>query len=99
MSKGNNMKKIIMAILLIATGVFADSILDQINKAYKNGNYYKAAQLAKKACNNGNIEGCGKLGYLYEKGKGVKQDYFKAAKFYQKACNGGIAKDCFRLAI
>jgi TPR repeat protein len=31
--------------------------------------------------------GCFNLGFMYKKGKGVKQDDFKAFKFSQKACD------------
>jgi TPR repeat protein len=40
-----------------------------------------------KACDLNFSGGCYNLGFVYEKGKGVKQDDFKALKFYQKACD------------
>jgi hypothetical protein len=40
---------------------------------------------------------CNHLGFLYEKGKGVKQDVFKAVEFYQKACGLNDDLGCFNL--
>ena len=54
---------------------------------------------AKKACDEGNARGCTNLGFMYEKGRGVKQDYFKAKELFGKACDGGDAKGCFNLGV
>jgi TPR repeat protein len=43
--------------------------------------------------------GCSILGYLYGRGKGVKQDDFKALKFYQKACDLNNGTGCFNLGL
>jgi TPR repeat protein len=40
-----------------------------------------------KACDLNDGTGCSNLGFMYEEGKGVKQDDFKAVKFFQKACD------------
>ena len=40
---------------------------------YNNKEYDKAAELFKKACDDGNICGCNNLGAMYEKGNGVKK--------------------------
>jgi hypothetical protein len=47
-----------------------------------------------KACDNGDAEACTNFGYMYEAGKGVKQDYRRAADLYKKACDGGNALGC-----
>lgn len=40
-----------------------------------------------------------KIGYSYEKGKGVSQDYSKAIEWYSKAVNQGFLMATYRLAI
>ena len=42
---------------------------------------------------------CFNLGFMYEEGKGVKQDDFKALKFYQKACGLNNGTGCFNLGL
>lgn len=37
-------------------------------------------------CESGNGVGCSNLGFMYEKGTGVKQSDVKAVDYYQKAC-------------
>jgi TPR repeat protein len=49
-----------------------------------------------KATNAG--RGCSNLGFMYEEGKGVKQDDFKALKFYQKSCDLNDGK-CFEIIL
>jgi TPR repeat protein len=39
------------------------------------------------------------LGFMYKKGKGVKQDDFKAFKFFQKACDLNSGSGCFNLGL
>jgi TPR repeat protein len=36
-----------------------------------------------KACDLNDGSGCSNLGFMYDRGKGVKQDDFKAVKFFQ----------------
>ena len=35
--------------------------------------------------------------FVFDKGKGVKQDDFKALKFYQKACGLNDGSGCYNL--
>ncbi len=67
--------------------------------ASQNENYTGVAHLFKKACDMGNIEGCLRLGYLYENGKGVTKNYTKAAQLYDKSCDMGNAEGCNNLDI
>lgn len=80
--KGVKMKKI-LGTLLCASFLFG----------------YDASDLpwAKKACKQGNAEGCHALGFLYEKGLGVEQNYQKAVEYYKKACNKNNAIACASL--
>ena len=61
------MKKLILAALILSAGLLADDFDDAV-KAYKAGDYQKAAKLYQKACDGGNARGCSNLGFLYEKG-------------------------------
>ncbi|HHO42485.1 MAG TPA: sel1 repeat family protein [Epsilonproteobacteria bacterium] len=51
-------------------------------EAYKKGNKTKAAELYKKASDDGDARGCNNLALMYAYGMGVKQDKFKAVEFY-----------------
>ena len=61
-----------------------------VSPMYKDGNkgikqdYFKAAELYQIACNKDDAGGCSRLGVLYRKGLGVKQDYDKARHFFSK---------------
>ena len=61
--------------------------------------YKKAAQLYKKACDGGIMDGCNSLGIAYDDGKGVAKDVYKAAQLFQKACDGGIMDGCNSLGL
>lgn len=89
------MKKLVLA-LLVCVSLFG-SDLDDAYLANQNGDYKKAVGLYKKACDGGEANGCGNLGYKYASGEGVKQDDFKAVELYKKACDGGDALGCFVL--
>ncbi len=49
-----------------------------------------AVELYGEACDRGAMKGCSRLGYMYEKGKGVTKDLAKAAELFGKACDDGI---------
>ncbi len=53
----------------------------------------------KKACDDGDPNGCYILGDMYDNGLGVKQDHFKAVKLYTKSCDAGIAQGCNNLGV
>ncbi len=52
----------------------------------------------KKACDAGLYMGCGRLGYMYDKGDGVPKDRKRADILLNKACNAGTPGDCFDIA-
>ena len=91
---GIDMKKIVFIMTVILSIGLADTT-DEGIKAYKSGEYQKAEDLFKKACEDKNMDGCNNLGAIYEN---IHQDYQKAAKLYQKACDGGYALACTNLA-
>ena len=53
-----------------------------------------ALKYLEKACDGGNMYGCGTIGDMYQRATGVKQSYQKARKFYIKSCNGGEMAGC-----
>jgi hypothetical protein len=59
--------------------------------------HFQAASLAKKACDEGNANGCSNLGNLYRNGNGVPQDAAKAREYLQKGCARGSKWGCDRL--
>lgn len=65
--------------------------------AYQQKDYFKAAELFEKVCQEGNLNGCSNLGYLHDQGYGVRQNYEKAVELYTKACDGKIGLACFNL--
>lgn len=46
------------------------------------------------SCNLNDSYGCGQLGFMYERGRGVSQDAYQAVKYYQKACDLGKQTSC-----
>jgi len=50
-------------------------------------------------CALGNVDECFKLGWMYSKGEGVRQDKSKAVELYTKACDGGYADGCSNLGL
>lgn len=51
-----------------------------------------------KACNAGDAEQCGNLGYLYSRGLYVTKDEAKGIDYSKKGCDGGYAQACINLA-
>jgi len=96
------MKKIVASFSLLIGFALTALSADEIDKgleAYKNNDFKSASTLYKKACDGGNVQGCGNLAFLYQTGQGVKQDYFKASTLYKKACDGSIYVGCLNLGI
>jgi uncharacterized protein len=52
----------------------------------------------KKACDAGLNLGCGRLGYMYDKGDGVPKDRKRADTLLNKACSSGTPGDCYDIA-
>jgi len=95
------MKKLFFLFFLFWSNFsFASNKVDYFHEAmnaHKRGNYLKAAELYKKACDMGNASGCNNLGILYKHGQGVRQSYLKAAELYKKTCDMGYAAGCYNL--
>ena len=85
--------------LLLFTINFAiANLTDEAQIAYDAGDEQTAAKFWQKACKTGEARGCVRIGFLYQSGRGVKQDDAKAGKFYQKACDAGELSGCDSLA-
>jgi TPR repeat protein len=84
-----NFKQIILMFIL-SISLQAD-IYNEAREAYKNGDYTKAKSLLKKDCNNGHINSCHNLGYIYAK---IDKDWRKALKLFKYACDNGNNSSC-----
>ena len=54
----------------------------------------RAAELYKKACDGGDMEGCHNQGRMARDGDGVPKDEQRARQLFGKACEGGYQKAC-----
>lgn len=76
-------------LLLVALNFALANLTDEAQIVYDAGDEQTAAKFWQKACESGEVRGCVRIGFLYQSGRGVKQDDEKAGKFYQKACDAG----------
>jgi TPR repeat protein len=90
-------KTVIISILLLLSFNLSANLVDDGLIEYKKGNATKASELYAKACENGDVEGCTKLGILYFTGDGVKEKPKKAKKLFKKACKKRYPKACYHL--
>jgi TPR repeat protein len=61
--------------------------------------YDRARPLFQQACDEGHVNACASVGYLYDSGKGGAPDYPKASVAYKRACDGGVVASCTSLGI
>ena len=87
-----------LLLLLFALNLALTNLTDEGQTAYDAGYEKTAAKIWQKACESGEARGCVRLGFLYQSGRGVKQDDAKAAKFYEKTCDTGDLAGCDSLA-
>ena len=81
--------------LLFAPSAQAQSVEEihrQAEKLYKAKKYKQAAPLYLEAAKQGHARAQNGLGWLYEYGKGVKQDYTQASKWYRQSAEQGYAR-------
>lgn len=78
------MIKIIITMLLLSLSLSANSV-DNGVLSYK------------KACDDGNLNSCVKLGIVYFVGDGVEQNHKKAKKLFKKACKKKYSAACYHL--
>ncbi len=66
---------------------------------YNKGDHAGALLKWRDAADNGNAIAMRKIGVLYYKGEGVKQDYIEAMRWYRKATDKGDADAMFNIGI
>jgi len=92
----------IIGVVTIALLAACDAWLDDASKCQK---FYQAKQFSqafpvcRKVAEQGNSRAQTNLGWMYEYGKGVKQDDVKAAKWYRKAAEQGYARAQHNLGV
>jgi serine/threonine-protein kinase len=76
------------------TSVTANSDYDQGKTAFDRKDYGQARTHFTQACDDGNMNACNYLGYIYDMGLGVQADDKEAGKVYQKSCDQGNMRGC-----
>ena len=82
--------------LFLSNTTFANDV-DLCISNLESKSYTDAFRYCEKACNLDNGRGCNGLGFLYDRGNGVRQDYQQAKTYYEKACNLGEGFGCIFL--
>ncbi len=91
------MKKIIIILLCIWSLNLSADLVDEGLMEHQKGHATKASELYTKACDNGDMKGCVKLGVLYFTGDGVKENHKKAKKLFVKGCKERYSLACYHL--
>lgn len=79
--------------------VAANAAITTGNAAYGRKDFATALAQFAVACDTGNAEACGAVGYMYIQGEGVQASGARAAAPLATACDGGIAIACGRLGL
>jgi tetratricopeptide repeat family protein len=72
---------------------------DLADEYYKQGNHAKAFEWYTNAAHQGFAEAQNDLGWMYEKGLGVRQDDQRAVEWFTKAAHQGHAQAQFNLGV
>ncbi|WP_345979060.1 tetratricopeptide repeat protein [Sulfurimonas sp. HSL3-2] len=92
------MKKTVLSLfLLIGISANADLFKDG-SSAYEKGNLDDAISIWSKACSDGFMEACDKLGSMYYFGYGTEKDQLRAKELFLKVCISGNGEDCAKVA-
>ena len=75
------------------------TVFERCKLYYSSENYTEAFKCFQKAAEQGNALAQCNLGFMYEDGRGVKQDYFKAFEWWQKAAEQGNALAQYNLGV
>jgi len=91
------MKKLVLGFCLLFTvNLYADLVANGFSQ-YRSNHYQDAIKLWTQACDNGNMDGCYNLAYMYANGKGTLHNEKKAAGLYKRNCDAGDSKACSNL--
>ena len=93
------MKKLLLILVLavMCSSVARADESDDINEAFKKGNYAQAMKLLLPLASQGDASAQSNLGLMYANGEGVTQDYKEAVKWYQLAAAQGYTAAQFNL--
>ena len=92
------MKKILLITYLFYSLNISADLLQEGIVASEKGNLEYAKKSWTKACENGVMKACDKLGEMYYFGYGVQQYQIKAKELYKKVCDAGNGEDCTKIA-
>ena len=70
------------------------TVFERCKLYYSSENYNDAFKYCKKSAEEGILEAQFNLGYMYDNGKGVKQDYAKAKEYSGLACDNKDQYGC-----
>jgi uncharacterized protein len=86
-------RRLVLLVILFSMSVFslAHAGFEKGKAAYDKGDYVKAYNQFKALAEKGFAGAQYQLGYIYEKGQGVRQDYVEAVVWYRMAAEQGDA--------
>lgn len=90
---------VIVTIILLVPQVDADNPLNSASSAYLRGDYQEARRLWLRAARKGHTSAQMSLGFLYERGKGVRRDDAEAMAWYLEAAKAGLAAAQYRVGL
>jgi hypothetical protein len=79
----NSFKRFILITIFIFTTIYSNNIETKAYKAYKSHNYKEALYLYKEGAKEKNLKSLFMLGFLVERGLGIKANKNKAIKLYK----------------
>ena len=93
----NLLRVAVMVVALGYSGPVMAGVLEDIDAAFKRGDYDTALRLNRPLAEQGNALGQLKLGIMYATGRGVPKDDVQAVKWYRLAAEQGNAVAQFNL--
>ena len=93
---------VLLALVIIIAGlafVLSPAWIAHRAEALDRTHHYNLGGILRKlACTRGDGEACYSLGFMYNRGMGVREDDFRAAAFYSNACEDGYPGGCRNLS-
>ena len=77
---------------------WGDAVHNEGVRLYKKGQYAKAAIAYKRACDRF-AKACTNLGFMYNRGQGLKINHSLAAEYYRRGCHAGDGLGCTNLGV